>query len=250
MISVTVLTKNSQKYLREVLSSLQKFDEVIIYDNGSSDQTLEIARSFPNVSIHKGLFLGFGPTHNLASSLARNEWILSIDSDEIVTEELAEEILKLDLDKEKVYAFSRHNEYNGKFIKWCGWYPDRQVRLYNRSVTRFSEAEVHESVVTKGLQIVLLNSFLRHYSYEKTSDFLAKMQSYSDLFAKQNAGKKKSSPMTAVLHSFYAFIKSYLIKRGFMGGYEGFMISAYNAQTAFYKYIKLYEANQSIKLQK
>ena len=132
MISVTILTKNSRKYLKEVLSAVQMFDEVIIYDNGSTDDTFEIARTFPNVKIVRGDFIGFGPTHNKASSAAKNDWILSIDSDEVVTPEMAKEILSTRLDPDSVYSFPRKNYYNGKWIKWCGWFPDRRVRLYNR----------------------------------------------------------------------------------------------------------------------
>jgi glycosyltransferase involved in cell wall biosynthesis len=247
LISVTILTKNSQKYLWEVLDSLKGFTEVLIFDNGSTDETLNIAAGFENVTIHKGLFEGFGPTHNKASSLAKFDWILSMDSDEIVSHEMADEIFKLKLDPECVYSFPRHNYFNGKFIKWCGWYPDRQTRLYNRTKTRFTDAQVHEAVIVKGMNSVSLNGPMIHYSYECVADFLSKMQSYSTLFAKQNAGKRKSSPCKAVLHGFFAFFKSYILKRGILGGYEGFLISAYNGHTAFYKYIKLYEANQKNK---
>lgn len=244
MISVTILTKNSARYLYEVLDALRSFDEVLLYDNGSKDDTFAIAEQFPNVIVKKGAFFGFGPTHNIASGLARNDWILSIDSDEVVTPELAQEIRELKLDPRNVYSFPRHNYYNGKFIKWCGWYPDRQWRLYHRGHTHFTDAQVHEAIEIKGMDQKLLKSPLVHYSYGSHSEFLNKMQSYSDLFAKQNVGKKKSSPCKAVLHGFFAFFKSYILKSGWKGGYEGFVISVYNGNTAFYKYLKLYEANQ------
>lgn len=244
MISVTILTKNSEKYLTQVLTSLQTFDEVLIYDNGSTDNTLKIAFTFPNVSIIEGLFYGFGITHNIASSKAKHDWILSIDSDEIVTPEMADEITHLKLNKTTVYSFSRHNYFNNKFIKWCGWYPDYQVRLYNKTHTGFTDAKVHETIITKTSEIVFLKSPIIHYSYDSISDFLNKMHTYSKLFAEQNQNKKRSSPCKAALHALFAFFKSYILKRGFLGGYEGFVISSYNANTAFYKYLKLYEANQ------
>src|SRR5262245_54643491 len=229
MISVTILTKNSQKYLKEVLEALTDFDEVVIYDNGSSDNTLTIAEQYSNVVIHRGPFQGFGPTHNIAASVAKHEWIHSIDSDEIVTPEMAQVIGNASLDPRYVYSIPRHNYYNGKFIRWCGWYPDRQIRLYNRHQTRFTDAQVHEAIIVrKGMDIVPLEAPLRHYSYDSHADFLAKMQSYSDLFAKQNCGKKRSSPWKAVWHGIGAFLKAYILKRGIMGGYEGFVISAYN----------------------
>lgn len=245
MISVTILTKNSARYLAEVLKALADFDEVVVYDNGSTDSTLNVAAAFPNVTIHRGDFQGFGPTHNSASALAAHDWILSIDSDEVVTPEMVRAIKSLPLDDpKKVYSFPRHNYYNGTFIRWCGWYPDRQVRLYNRTATLFSSAQVHEAIIVTGMRHEALEAPLRHYSYGSHADFLTKMQSYSDLFAKQNAGKKRSSPYHAIFHGLAAFFKAYIIKRGILGGYEGFVISVYNGNTAFYKYLKLYEANK------
>lgn len=243
-ISVTVLTRNSPKYLKEVLTALQSFDEVVVYDTGSTDNTLEIAKTFPNTTIFREKFEGFGPTHNKATACARNDWILSIDSDEVVTLEMAKEIAETALSKNCVYSFPRDNYYNGKFIRWCGWYPDRQPRLYNRKATRFTDAQVHEAIILEGLRHVEMKSAMKHYSYSSVHEFLAKMQSYSTLFAEQNQGRKSSSPCKATLHGLFAFFKSYILKRGFLGGYEGFAISVYNANTAFYKYLKLYEANQ------
>ncbi len=243
-ISVTILTKNSRKYLTEVLESLRHFDEVLLYDTGSQDDTLTIAKSFPNVTAHQGPFIGFGPTHNAASALARNDWILSIDSDEVVTPELNEEIEKLSLDRNTVYAIWRQNYYNGKWIRWCGWYPDFQYKLYHRGKTRYSDAQVHEAIITQGCQTIQLASPVRHYPYASTNDFLAKMQHYSTLYAQQAKGKS-SSLSKAITHATFAFFKSYILKRGFMGGREGFIISIYNANTAFYKYLKLAEINQT-----
>lgn len=243
MISVTLLAKNSEKHLEKILTALASFDEVLIYDNGSHDRTIEIASRFPNISIRSRHFLGFGPSHNEASSLARNDWILSIDTDEVPTSELIEEIKNLKLERGVVYSIPRKNEYRGHWVKGCGWYPDRTVRLYNRLDTKFTDVQVHERVISEGLKVVDLKHALQHYSYDNIHDFLSKMQSYSELFAKENKGKKSSSPCKAVLHGFFAFFKSYVLKRGFLDGYPGYVISAYNGHTAFYKYLKLYEAN-------
>lgn len=247
MISVTILTKNSSRYLQEVLLALKSFEEVLIFDNGSTDNTLEIARRFSNVKIIEGKFEGFGPTHNKASSMAKNDWILSIDSDEVVTDEMAQEIALTNLKVDCVYSFPRNNFYNGKWIKWCGWYPDRQLRLYNRKRTSFTDAQVHEAIIHEGLEHIALKSPMIHYSYDSIAEFLNKMQSYSNLFAIQYAGKRKSSPSKAILHGIFAFLKSYLLKKGFLGGYEGFVISAYNGHCAYYKYLKLFEANKKVK---
>ncbi len=242
-ISVTVLTKDSQQYLKEVLQALIPFGEVLLYDTGSTDKTLEISCGFSNVRVVCAPFVGFGPTHNHASGAAQHDWILSIDSDEIATAEMVQDIAHAAPDLRTVYSFPRNNYFNGKFIKWCGWYPDCQMRLYNRKSTCFSDAQVHESIIAEGMRVVTLKGAIVHYSYASIADFLVKMQSYSALFARQNCGKKSSSPCKAVLHGMFAFFKSYIIKRGFLGGYEGFVISVYNGHTAYYKYLKLYEAN-------
>jgi len=239
MISVTILTKNSEETLGSVLESVRNFDEVILLDSGSTDCTLELAKIYPNVKVFKTSFIGFGPLHNLAAGYASNDWILSLDSDEVLTPELGEEILSLNLNPGSIYSFPFDNYFNGKHIKWCGWYPDRHVRLYNKSRTAFSDVKVHERILTEGLNEVPLKHPVKHYSYRSISDFLRKMEIYSTLYAEQNQHTQKSSFTKAILHGGFAFIKSYVIKRGFLGGKEGYIISLYNAQTAFYKYLKL-----------
>ena len=243
MISVTILVKNGERHLEKVLMALARFDEVALLDTGSTDKTLEIASRFPNVSIHKSPFLGFGPSHNLISELAKHDWILSIDADEIPSEKLVDEILATNLTPKYIYSVWRKNFYRGKWIKGCGWYPDRVVRLYNKKATSFSNARVHECVLKNDLKEIAFTEPLYHYPYNDVGDFLTKMQSYSTLFAEQNKGKKKSSLLTAIGHGSFAFIKSYFLKRGFLLGHEGFVISLYNAHTAYYKYLKLLEAN-------
>ena len=248
-ISVTILTKNSSKYLSEVLLALKEFDEVLVCDTGSVDSTMELAKSFPNVTLCERPFIGFGPTHNVASSLCRHDWVLSIDSDEVVSPDMIVDLKKISPQLGCVYSFQRHNEYKGKWIKWCGWYPDRQIRLYNRVETSFCGAQVHEKILVKSLKEVPFNSHIKHYSYSQISDFLTKMQVYSDLFAKQNVGIQSSSFSKALSHGAFAFFKSYFLKKGFLGGQEGFEISFYNGCTAYYKYLKLAEANKAFKEQ-
>jgi glycosyltransferase involved in cell wall biosynthesis len=245
MISVTILVKNGQRHLQRVLQALSDFDEVVVADSGSSDNTESIAKSFPNVCFHLIPFEGFGNAHNRAANLAKHPWILSIDSDEVLTPALAQEILHLRLDPQYLYALPFHNYFNGKWIKWCGWFPETHVRLYHKQTTSFSEALVHEKIKDDGFKIKYLKAPLFHYPYESISDFLIKMERYSSLFAKQYVGKKNSNPLTALSHGVGAFMKSYFLKKGFLGGYEGFLISAYNAHTAFYKYLKLYHLNKS-----
>ncbi|HDQ40121.1 MAG TPA: glycosyltransferase family 2 protein [Desulfonatronum sp.] len=244
-ISATILTKDAQRLLSECLQALTAFSEVVVLDNGSTDATLDIARGFANVRLFQEPFTGFGPMHNRAAKLASHDWILSIDSDEILTPELNAEILSQSLDPSCVYSFSRENYFNNKRITCCGWHPDRNIRLFHRNRARFTDAAVHESVMASGLREIRLKHPVRHYPFACVADFLTKMQRYSDQFAIQHADRRTSSPLQAVLRGACAFFKSYVLKRGMFHGYEGLLISAYNGHTAFYKYLKLYETNRS-----
>lgn len=246
MITATVLTKDSEKTLRATLDSLQRFPEVIVLDSGSSDGTLTLARSYPNVKVFTTTFGGFGPLHNYASSLATHDWILSIDSDEVLTPGLVDELLALRLDPNTLYGLVRQNYYNQKLIKYCGgWHPDVVYRLYHRGHTRFTDDLVHEKVEPKQLKKVVLSSPLLHTPYQEIKDFLHKMQHYSTLFAEQNQSQKVSV-FRALGHGWFAFFKSYILKRGFLGGKEGLIISLYNGHTTLYKYLKIVE-KQTIK---
>lgn len=245
MISVTILVKNGESTLFATLQALKNFEEIVVVDTGSCDRTLEIAAQFPNVRLFQRKFNGFGPAHNDAALLSQNEWILSIDADEVVSNALSKEILETQLDPQTVYFLPRHNYFNGKRIKWCGWGNEKCARLYHRGRTSFSATLVHEGVITKDKTKVTLKNPLLHTPYGSLSDFLKKMELYSTLFALEHKGKKTSSPWIALYHGMGAFLKSFFLKRGFMGGYEGFLISIYNGHTAFYKYLKLYHLNKS-----
>ncbi len=245
IISATILTKNGKKHIKEVLEALRGFGEVILLDNGSTDETLAIASEFPNVKIHTlEHFEGFGKAHRMMEDLATNDWILSIDSDEVLSTDAAAEIDAMYMDKGAIYELTFRNYFNGRWIKSCGWYPDAHPRLYNKKMARFTESYVHEKVVGDSVGFRRLGGYITHYSYDGIEDFLRKMQTYSTLFAEQNRGKKSSSVCKALIHGCFGFLKSYVLKRGFTERYEGFIISYYNAQTAFWKYIKLYEANK------
>ncbi len=247
--TAAMLVKNSERYLKEVLIALAEFDEVLLLDNGSTDRTFEIAEKFRNVSLYRHGFTGFGPMKNLAAKLAQNDWIFSIDSDEIPDAELVAAVrAAVAQDKrEAVYSLSRLNHYNGRPIKACGWYPDILPRLYHRGFTRFSERQVHEAlIVPEGAQTQLLEGRLKHYSFENAEGLIRKMQQYSTLYAEENRFKKRTSPAKALLHGGVSFFKNYFLKRGIAAGADGLVISAANAQGSYYKYVKLYERNRNM----
>ena len=249
-ITVTILTKNSTKHLEECLQALQRFDEVVILDNGSTDNTMEIARTFQNVNIYENAFTGFGPLKILATEYSSNDWVLSLDSDEILSKELADEILTLNLEKDTVYSIQRDNYYNRKKITCCGWSNDWVNRLFNRRETGFNTNLVHESVVlNRSIQVKKLHNTLKHYTFDDASHLIKKMDHYSTLWASDRKGKKKSSPMNAFFRGLFTFFKSYILQKGFLAGSNGLVISVSNANGTFYKYMKLYEQNKSRDLQ-
>lgn len=244
-ISVIMIVKNAESTLKECLNSLLCFDEIILVDNQSSDNTLKIAyefkEKFPALHIKQSEFIGFGPLKNLALSYARNDWILSIDADEVLEKECIEELRKLELKEQNILALSRKNLYKGEWIKACGWWPDYVLRVFNKNFTKFNDNLVHESLIlpTKALKIYLKNG-LKHYAFNNISHLLDKMQRYSSLWAEQNM-HKQSSVFLASLKGIWTFCRNYFFKKGFLYGYKGFIISICNALGAFFKYMKLYE---------
>ena len=196
-ISVTILTKNSSRYIEACLSSVADFDEVVILDNGSTDNTLEIAARFANVKIFKSEFIGFGPLKNLAQSHTSHEWVLSIDSDEVLTPELYQAIRNTSLDDQYIYRFNRLNHFKGKPVRCCGWDKDTVKRLYNKTHTQFDNAQVHESLQMQGLTLKLIQGNLLHYSYDSVEELIDKLQKYSTLWAEQNYQKKTANMFKA-----------------------------------------------------
>ncbi|MEA3490813.1 MAG: glycosyltransferase family 2 protein [Campylobacterota bacterium] len=247
-ISVTMITRDASRFIVESLQALDRFDEVILLDNGSTDDTIALARSFDNVTIHTSTFIGFGPLKNLAVSYAKNEWILSVDSDEVLSEALVDEILSLSLSSREVYTILRDNYYDQRVMRCCGWENDYVLRLFNREKLSFNQNQVHESlVVPPDVKTIRLHHTMKHYTYQNSEQLIAKMQYYSTLWAIDHQGKKRSSPLKAVIRSIFAFVKFYLFKKGFMSGYEGLLICVTNTNAVFYKYMKLYELNKKEK---
>ena len=245
-ISVVIIAKDAQHHIEACLQSMLQFDDVVLYLNGCSDKTEEIARTFDNVNIIEGYFDGFGSTKNRAAGFAKNAWILSLDSDEILSEDIIKACTEISLDGSDVYTLLRSNFYKTKPITHC-WKVETLVRLYNREKTAFTNSKVHEKIITDGLNISPINSTIKHYPYTTISDFIIKIDRYSSLFAFENAGKKQSSPRKAFVNATYTFFKTYLFKRGFLDGYPGLLISVTHATNNFYKYMKLYEANKDLK---
>jgi len=246
-ISVVIIVKNGAETIKSVLDSLVSFNDVVIYENGSIDGTQAIVKQFSNVNLVEGDFLGFGPTKNKAATYAKNEWILSLDADEVVSADMLEDIKSMELSSSKIYEVSRYNYYKSKKINYCGWGEERIVRFYNKTVSTFNDNMVHEKILVKNLELTTIEGELKHYPYSSLSQFVQKADHYSTLFAKDKVGKKSSSPLKAFLNATFSFIKTYVFKRGFLDGYVGLVISVSHAVTNFFKYIKLYELNKELK---
>ncbi|BAF72889.1 glycosyltransferase family 2 protein [Sulfurovum sp. NBC37-1] len=244
-ISIVIIVKDGVKTMEKCLKALAAFDDVVVFDNGSTDGTQGICRAFSNVNLVEGEFIGFGPTKRLASTYAKHDWILSLDSDEIVTNTFVNTLRSKSLDKDTVYSIKRVNYYKDIEIKH-GWSNDILPRLYNRTKTNISEKMVHEGVVTDNMKVEYLNISLKHLRYTSISEFIIKADRYSTLFAEQNVGKRDSSPLKAIGSSSFTFIRKYFFKLGFLDGYPGLIMAYSNMIENFYKYMKLYEKNEEL----
>ena len=242
-LSVILITKNEEANLKDCLESVSFADEIIVVDSQSSDKTQEIARSFGAKLEITSDWPGFGPQKNRALNLATQDWVLSIDADERVTPELKQEILATmaSANAADCYAIPRSSWYCGRFMKHSGWYPDYVNRLFKRGSAKFSDHLVHERLLPTGSSGKLNNHFL-HYSYRDFSQVLKKVDVYSSAAAQQAFKQgKKGGLGEALVHGFWAFFRTYVLRRGFLDGKYGLALAISNAATSYYKYLKLWQ---------
>ena len=254
MLSVVILTLNSEKYLTEVLKSCEFADEVVVVDSGSQDATEQICAGFKNVKFHKQKWLGFSAQKQLGVNLASNRWVFVLDSDEVILEPLREEILQvLQRPEFCAYEVARANIFFGKEVRTMGLYPDYTVRLFDKTRAEFDGREIHEKVVLKSAaktdeqtpanganltalknEIGRLKNHFKHYAYDSIEQFIAKQNRYSSLGAKG----AKSSKFKAVLNPAWTFFKLFFLKGGWREGWRGYVIARLYAQYTFWKYVK------------
>ncbi|MFH0787220.1 MAG: glycosyltransferase family 2 protein [Pseudomonadota bacterium] len=242
MLSVTIITLNEEKNLRACLESVAFADEIIVVDSGSEDQTLSIAREFTD-KIYQEPWQGFARQKNLAQDKARGPWILNVDADERVTPGLKEEILSLFRNGSPYTGFKipRKNFFCGQWIRHGGWYPNYQLRLYQKEAGSFTQREVHEQVVVKG-RVGILKTPLEHFTYDSLSDYLNRMDRYSDLSAGQYLLEgKKVSWLEILFRTKYTFLKMWLLQGGILDGANGFVLAVLYSYYTFIKYAKLKE---------
>ena len=241
MISVSIITKDEEANIQKCLESVKWADEIIIVDSGSTDQTLTICQSY-NCKIIETEWLGFGQTKQLGVHAATNDWILSIDADETVSNELKVQILA-SIKVAEFYAFNikRISYYLEKRIKYSGWQTDYPLRLFNKKYGNFNNANVHEAVVMEKGVASIIQAPLYHYPYQSISSHINKINLYTQLGAeKLFSQNKKSTLIYALLSGLVKFLKMYLIKKGFLDGKEGLVLATLSGFSSTLKYIKLW----------
>lgn len=238
-LSVIIITKNEAANIRECLESVAWADEVIVLDSGSSDGTAEICRQM-NAQLHAADWPGFGPQKNRALSFATREWILSIDADERVTPALKSQLIDaMQHGSKDGYYVPRLSQFCGRFIRHCGWYPDYVLRLFRRQKGRFSDDVVHERVILDG-SAGRLSSPLLHFSYQNEADVRRKTEQYASAGAMQMYKSGKTATLIdAPLRAFWAFVRTYFLRMGFLDGLAGFNIARMNGRTTYLKYRQL-----------
>jgi glycosyltransferase involved in cell wall biosynthesis len=238
-LTVTVITKNEAFNLLPALHSVSWADEIVVVDSGSTDETAAIARQFTPRVIERS-FRGYGEQKNYAASVARNDWILSLDADERLSPPLVREIRDL-LEQEppaRGYRIPRVTFHLGRWIRTTDWYPDFQLRLYDRRAGRWSERLVHESVQLEGRPGQLRGELL-HYPYRTLAAHLETIDRYTTLAAEQmHRDGARPGVVSMAVHPPLAFLRNYILRRGLLDGAVGLKISALNAYYVYLKFAK------------
>lgn len=249
-ISSITIVKNDESNIGNCIDSLKKCaDEVIVLiDSSSSDRTLEIVKSISSIKYEVVQWQGFALTKQYAISLSSNDYILWLDSDEVLSDKLIIEINSLKEAKEfaDAYSIPRKAIFIGKWIKHSGWYPGRVIRLFNKNNASFNDNKVHEGLkfISNTIPVELKNDII-HYTDRNLVHYLNKLNTYTSLAAEELIVKGKTvSLLDIIFRPFWIFIKMYLIKAGFLDGMHGFLLASYSSFYVFVKYTKLWELKQ------
>jgi glycosyltransferase involved in cell wall biosynthesis len=239
-LGVAIITRNAASRLAECLAAVAFADTIVVLDGGSTDGTVEIARAHGARIVQETDWPGFGPQKNRALEALDTDWILSLDADEVVSPELAAAIrAALLAPVAEVYAVDRLSSFCGHWIHHSGWYPDWIPRLFKRGAARFSDDLVHERLVYS-TPAQRLSGKLMHYSYEDFETVLRKLDAYSSAGALQrHAAAGTGSFGKALGRGVWAFLRTYVLRAGFLDGRAGFMIAVFNAETVYYRFLKL-----------
>ena len=238
-ISAALISLNAAAQLEACLKSLAFCDEIVIVDSGSTDATLAIAEKY-RAKVITSEWRGFGPQKQFAVTQAKHDWVLCVDVDERVSEQLAASIVAaVGNAKLRVFRFARCNRFMGRYLRHGEGYPDWSVRLFHRDYARWSDDAVHEKVVTTA-EIGVLQGDLLHDSAESLDQYLAKQNRYTTLAANEAiAAGKRASAFKLLCSPCVRFIKFYLVRRGFLDGLPGLVHILIGCQNSFIKYAKM-----------
>ena len=245
-LSVVIITKNEAENISTALESVRWADDLVVVDSGSTDDTLSIARQFTDrVVTHE--WEGYGAQKNFATGLAAHNWVLSLDADERLSPGLAHEIQTLlaGTPTARGYRIPRVTWYLGRWIRTTDWYPDHQLRLYDRRVARWGDRRVHESASVDG-PVGRLHGDIEHYAYRDVAHHLATIDRYTTLAASQMlADGRRAGLLDLVAHPPLAFLRNYFARLGLRDGVPGLIVSSLNTYYVFLKFVKLWEQQQA-----
>jgi glycosyltransferase involved in cell wall biosynthesis len=243
-ISVVIITKNEEDNLQLSLPALSWCKDIVVVDDYSSDQTVQVAKSF-GANVIQRKFDGFGTQKRFAVEQATNDWILNIDADEVLSSGLIEELKTLDLNKAEAFEIPIRHVFLGRIFKKGKESYYHHLRLFNRNSGNFNEAEVHEKVLIKG-PVNRLKEVILHYSYKDLQHYFVKFNAYTEAGAKKLylKGKSRSLLLILLLSPVY-FFKHYIIYGNILNGKEGFIWSYLNAWYHTVKYLKLIELKKN-----
>jgi len=243
-LSVVIVCKNGAKVIGETIKSFSGLtDDILVYDNGSTDGTKEIVKQ-SNARLIEGSWEGFGKTKNKANALAKHDWILSLDADEAIDEELKESLLKQGLaDDRKVFEFKFKNFLGTKWLRFGEWGDDKHIRLFNRKKIKWNDADVHESLLLPiDVKVISVPGYVLHKTAANFSEYQNKMENYAALNAeKYFKQQKRSGSLKMFFSAIFSFIKNYFFKLGFRDGAIGYHCARINARYTFLKYKRLDE---------
>ncbi len=243
-ISAIIITKNESANLGDCLDSVRFCDEIVVVDSGSDDGTVAIAEG-KGARVFFHAFEGFGRQFNVALSHARGDWVLSVDADERVSAELAEEIkTAIAAGRADGFEMPRSSTFCGRTMWHSGWYPDYVLRVWRRGRARWTEDLVHPRPVCEGA-VARLATPLVHHPVRRIEDALSRMDRYSTAGAQMLVEKgRRVSFMTGIWHGLFAFVKAYILRAGFLDGREGFLLAVLQAEGTYYRYMKAWLAGR------
>lgn len=239
-LSIVIVARNEALNIADCVRSARFADEVIVLDSGSTDGTAELARA-EGATVIVTDWPGYGPQNNRGIDMVRGDWFFSLDADERITPELAAEIRQA-IDHAEVDGFRvpRISMYCGRWMRHGGWRPDYTRRLARRGKARFTEHFLHANLQVQGA-VGTLSQPIVHYSFRNMEAVLEKVNRYSTASARDMADAgRRGSLSRAILHGLWAFVRTYVLRLGFLDGRWGFMLAVSNAEGTYYRYVKLW----------